>query len=60
MSEEGKDILGVLGGLMVVFVLCLGVLAGMKVMLRPSDMQICITAGYEWRGGDCVMGVDYE
>lgn len=26
----------------------------------PSPMQQCIKAGYEWRGGDCVMEVDHD
>lgn len=29
-------------------------------LLRPSPMQICIKAGYEWRGGDCVRGADRD
>jgi hypothetical protein len=27
---------------------------------RTSPLQQCIKAGYEWRGGDCIMGVDYD
>lgn len=53
MSEEGRDVLGVMAG--VAIMLCLIILA-----LGPSPMQQCIKAGYEWRGGDCVMGVTYE
>lgn len=53
MSEEGKDVLGIMAG--VALIIC-----GMIMFLSPSKMQICIKAGYEWRGGDCVMGVDHE
>ena len=53
MSEEGKDVFGIMAGVAVL-------LCGMILFLSPSPMQICIKAGYEWRGGDCVMGVDRE
>jgi len=53
MSEEGKDVLGIMA--VVALILC-----SMILLLSPSPMQICIKAGYEWRGGDCVMGVDHD
>jgi len=53
MSEEGRDVLGVMAG--VAIMLC-----SIVWFLSPSPMQQCIKAGYEWRGGDCVMGVTYE
>lgn len=53
MSEEGKDVLGIMAG--VAIVLC-----GIVLVLSPSKMHQCINAGYEWRGGDCVMGVDRD
>lgn len=53
MSKEGLDVLGIMAG--VAIVLC-----GIIFLLSPSPMQQCIKAGYEWRGGDCVMGVDRE
>lgn len=53
MSEDGKDVLGIMAG--VAIMLCLIILA-----LSPSPMQICLKAGYDWRGGDCVMGLDHE
>lgn len=53
MSEEGKDVLGIMAG--VALIIC-----GMIFFLSPSPMRQCIMAGYEWRGGDCVMGVDHD
>lgn len=53
MSEEGMDVLGIMAG--VALTIC-----SMILLLSPSKMQICIKAGYEWRGGDCVMGVTHE
>lgn len=53
MSEEGADIFFNMA--MVGIVLC-----SMILFLSPSPMQQCIKAGYEWRGGDCVMGVDHD
>lgn len=53
MSEEGADVVGIMAG--VALILC-----GMIWFLSPSPMQICIKAGYEWRGGDCVIGVDHD
>jgi len=53
MSEEGADIFFITA--MAGIVLC-----GIILFLSPSPMQQCIKAGYEWRGGDCVMGMDYE
>jgi hypothetical protein len=40
--------------MIVAIVLSLGFVA------RTSPLQQCIKAGYEWRGGDCVMGVDHD
>lgn len=40
--------------MIVAVVLSLGFVA------RTSPLQQCIKAGYEWRGGDCVMGVDHD
>lgn len=60
LSEDAKDILGMVGGLMAVFTLCIGGLAGVKVMLRPSPMQVCIMEGYEWIKGDCVSFIDHD
>jgi hypothetical protein len=53
MSEEGKDIFFNMA--MVGIVLC-----SIIFLLSPSPIQICIKAGYEWRGGDCVMGVTHD
>lgn len=53
MSEEGKDVLGIMAG--VALIIC-----GMILLLSPSPMQICIKAGYEWIDGDCVSIGDYD
>ena len=53
MSDDGKDILGFIAGLALL-------ICGMSLFLRPSQMRICINAGYEWRGGDCVRGADRD
>jgi hypothetical protein len=53
MSEDGKDVLGFIT--VVAIALC-----SIVWFLSPSPMRQCIMAGYEWRGGDCVMGVDHE
>lgn len=52
MSDDGKDVLGFIAGLALL-------IFGMTLLLRPSQMEICLKAGYEWRGGDCVRGVDH-
>jgi hypothetical protein len=53
MSEEAVDVLGIMAG--VALILC-----SMILLLSPSPMQQCIKAGYEWRGGDCVMVVEHD
>lgn len=53
MSDNAMDVLGIMAG--VALILCVTVL-----ILSPSMMQQCIKAGYEWRGGDCVMAVDHD
>lgn len=59
MSEDGKDVLGFIAGLVLIIILLGAVFAGIKWSVGPSPMQICIKAGYEWRGGDCVKAVDH-
>jgi len=53
MSEEGMDIFFNMAIVGVVF-------CSIILLLSPSPMQSCIKAGYDWRGGDCVMGVTNE
>ena len=53
MSKDAIDVVGITAGMGIV--LCMIVL-----VLSPSPMQQCIKAGYEWRGGDCVMGADHD
>ena len=52
MDSDDKAIVALLLGLPMIFFLGLW-------LLRPSPMQTCIKAGYEWRGGECVKGVDH-
>lgn len=53
MSDEGKVLLGIFVGWPLLFVVGI-------YLFSPSKMQICLKAGYDWLGGDCVMGVTYE
>ena len=53
MSRDAVDVVAIFGS--IVLMVC-----SMILLLSPSPMQICIKAGYEWRGGDCVMGVDHD
>ena len=53
MDNDGKQILLFLGGFFAIMVMTCASLGWM--MGRPeSQMEICIKAKYEWRGGDCV------
>ncbi len=56
MRDDGKDVLGFIAGFALII---FGMICGMTLLLRPSPMQICIKAGYEWHGGDCVKAVDH-
>lgn len=51
-----EELLLVMAGMIVTvaFLCCL------VFLLTPSQMKVCIDAKYEWRGGDCVMGVDHD
>jgi hypothetical protein len=53
MSRDAVDVVAILGS--IALIVC-----AIIFFLSPSPMQICIKAGYEWRGGDCVMGVDHD
>lgn len=57
MSEEGKDVLGIMAGVALI-------LYGMIWFLSPSPMHFCINAGYEWHsdefGDRCAKAVDYD
>jgi hypothetical protein len=53
MSEEGMIFVMVIIGWPVF------IITG-ALLLAPSQMQLCIKAGYEWRGGDCVMAVEHD
>jgi hypothetical protein len=53
MSDEAKVILGLFLGWPALLIVAVK-------LLEPSPMQLCMKAGYEWRGGDCVMGVDHD
>jgi hypothetical protein len=54
MSDQDlKNILFFIGGMALVCVFSFVVLVWAT---RPTPMQICIKAGYEWIDGDCVKG----
>ena len=54
MSEEGRDVLGVMVG--AALIICL-----LVSMLTPSQMmRQCVQLGYEWIEGDCVKGATYD
>ena len=54
MSEQDlKDILFFFGGLVLVCVFAFVILVWAT---RPTPIQICIKAGYEWIDEDCVKG----
>jgi hypothetical protein len=53
MSQEGKDVLGVMAGAAII--ICFAIL-----LLTPNQMRQCVQLGYEWIDGDCVMGATYD
>lgn len=53
MDSDSKEVLLFLGGFFAIVILSGAAMVWM--MSRPmSQMEICIKAKYEWRGGDCV------
>jgi len=58
MDNDSKETLLFLSGFFTIIILSGA--AMVWLMGRPmSQMEICIAAKYEWRGGDCVKGDDH-
>ena len=53
IDQETKDNLALFGGVALIVVF---MFSSMAWVARPSPMQLCIKAGYEWIDGDCVKG----
>jgi len=53
MDQEAKDVLFFFGGFALI---CTSALVIIFWAAKPSPMQLCIKAGYEWIDGDCVKG----
>ena len=59
MDTDSKEVLLFLGGFFAIIILSGA--AMVLLMGRPmSQMETCIKAKYEWRGGDCVKGGDHD
>jgi len=50
-DQETKDFLALFGGITLIVVFMFSSIAWVA---RPSPMQLCIKADYEWIDGDCV------
>jgi hypothetical protein len=53
VDQDAKDVLFFFGGMVLVCTVAFLVVSGAT---RPSPMQVCIKAGYEWIDFDCVKG----
>lgn len=53
MDQDMKDILFFISGLVLI---CTFALFVVSWATKPSPMQFCIKAGYEWIDGNCVKG----
>jgi hypothetical protein len=53
MNQEAKDVMFFFGGFALI---CTSALVIIFWAAKPSPMQHCIRAGYEWIDGDCVKG----
>ena len=51
IDQEAKDVLFFFGGFVLV---CTFPFFVISWVTKPSPMQLCIKAGYEWIDGDCV------
>ena len=51
MDQEAKDLLFFISGMVLI---CTFALVVVSWATKPSPMQLCIKAGYEWIDGDCV------
>jgi hypothetical protein len=52
-DQDAKDVLFFFGGVVLV---CTFAFVVVVWVAKPSPMQLCIKAGYEWIDGDCVKG----
>ena len=53
IDQDAKDDLFLYSGMALIAVF---IFASLSWITRPSPMQICIKAGYEWIDEDCVKG----
>ena len=53
IDQDAKDVLFFFGGFVLICTLPFVVVSWIT---KPSPMQHCIKAGYEWIDGDCVKG----
>jgi hypothetical protein len=53
MDQDAKDVLFFFGGIVLV---CTFAFVVVFWVAKPSPMQLCIKAGYEWIDEDCVKG----
>ena len=53
IDQEAKDVLFFFGGFALICTIAFVVVSWAT---KPSPMQHCIKAGYEWIDGDCVKG----
>jgi hypothetical protein len=51
IDQDAKDVLFFFGGIVLV---CTFAFVVVVWVTKPSPMQLCIKAGYEWIDGDCV------
>lgn len=53
IGKETKDFVALFGGVALIVVF---MFSSMAWIAKPSPMQLCIKAGYEWIDEDCVKG----
>jgi len=53
IDQEAKDVLFFFGGFTLICTIAFVVVSWAT---KPSPMQLCIKAGYEWIDGNCVKG----
>jgi len=53
IDQDAKDVLFFFGGFVLV---CMFAFVVISWATRPSPLQHCIKAGYEWIDGNCVKG----
>ena len=53
VDQDAKNVVFLVGGVALIFT---AVFLALFWGARPSPMQVCIKAAYEWIDGDCVKG----